>query len=446
MPKTINIIGAGLAGSEAAWQIAKRGINVNLYEMRPGVQTPAHRTGLFGELVCSNSLRANSLSNAVGLLKEELRMLDSLIMEAAEHCQLPAGGALAVDRELFAAYITEKVTNHPLIKVFNEGVVAIDHSIPLIIAAGPLCSDQLAEALGQLLNQEYLYFFDAAAPIVLKESIDFTTAFWGSRYEKGGKDYINCPMTKAEYDVFWHELTHAEVQPLHEFEDKKYFEGCMPVEVMAGRGEKTLLFGPLKPVGLVDHRGEQPYAVVQLRQDNEIGTLYNMVGFQTRLKWPEQQRVFGLIPALHNAKYARFGVMHRNTFVNAPAVMKPTGQLKEYPHIFIAGQLSGVEGYVESTASGMICGINASRMLFGDDPLVFPSDTAHGALMNYITTTSKNNFQPMNITFGLFPPLKQRIKSKKDRKQAVSEHALATLKQYAEETQLKTLDEGCKNV
>lgn len=431
MRKCVNIVGAGLAGSEAAWQLASRGIDINLYEMRPQVPTPAHKTELFAELVCSNSLRASGLANAVGLLKEELRLQNSLIMHAADKYQLPAGGALAVDRQAFSQYITETICQHPHINVINEEVKQINTDELWIISAGPLCSKELAAYLTTLLNEEHLHFYDAAAPIIAKESIDFSSAFWGSRYERGGKDYINCPLTKEQYEHFWYELTNAEVQEVHEFENTKVFEGCMPVEVMAARGIQTLLFGPLKPVGLVDKHGNQPYAVIQLRQDNLAGTLYNMVGFQTRLKWPEQKRVFQLIPALQNAEFVRYGVMHRNTFINAPRVLLPTGQLKEHPNVFIAGQLSGVEGYVESTASGLVCGINAARLISGLEPQIWPPETAHGALMDYITTTPKKDFQPMNIAFGLFPALEQRIKSKKERKIALSERALTQLKKMS---------------
>ncbi len=432
MEKQVTIIGAGLAGTEAAWQLASRGINVNLYEMRPFTKTPAHKTSMFAELVCSNSFRAKGLANAVGLLKEELRLQGSLIIEAADKYSLPAGGALAVDRDLFSEYITKKISSHPQINVINEEMKHINTGELCIIAAGPLCSDSLARHISELINEHNLHFFDAAAPIVSKDSINFDLAFWGSRYDKGGKDYINCPLNQEQYQAFYDQLIAAQVQPLHEFEDENYFEGCMPIEVLAGRGIKTLLFGPLKPVGLTDKQGEQPYAVVQLRQDNLAGTLYNMVGFQTRLKWPEQKRVFRMIPGLEKAEFERFGVMHRNTFLNSPRVLLATGQLKEYPKLFIAGQLSGVEGYVESTASGLICGINAARIAKGSAPLVWPQETAHGALMNYITTTPTKGFQPMNITFGLIPALKTKIRAKKARKQAISERALNTLKAFSD--------------
>ncbi|QOR36036.1 methylenetetrahydrofolate--tRNA-(uracil(54)-C(5))-methyltransferase (FADH(2)-oxidizing) TrmFO [Clostridium sp. 'deep sea'] len=432
MNKLVHVIGAGLAGSEAAWQLASRGIAVNLYEMRPQKNTPAHKTADFAELVCSNSLRAKGLSNAVGLLKEELRLQNSLIMEAADKFSLPAGGALAVDRKGFAKYITNKIKEHDLITVINQEIKHINTDELCIVAAGPLCSDDLAEDISKLIKEEHLHFFDAAAPIVNKESINFNVAFWGSRYDKGGKDYINCPMNKDQYEEFYKELINAEVQPLHEFEDKSYFEGCMPVEVMASRGEQTLLFGPLKPVGLTDLNGEQPHAVVQLRQDNIEGTLYNMVGFQTRLKWPEQKRVFRKIPGLESAEFERLGVMHRNTFVNSPKTLLPTGQLKHYKNVLIAGQLSGVEGYVESTASGLICGINAAKIAMGNEPIIWPAETAHGSLMNYITTAPTKGFQPMNITFGIIPPLGRKVRKRRERKEAVSSRALEILKEFLE--------------
>lgn len=434
MNADVTVIGAGLAGSEASWQLAQRGHKVLLYEMRPESLTPAHRTGLFAELVCSNSLRAAGLTNAVGLLKEEMRRLNSLIMEAALKTQVPAGGAMAVDREQFSQYITDKLMTHPNIIVRREEVTEVPEDQLVIVATGPLTSNKLAENLAELMGDEYLYFYDAAAPIVTLESVDFEYAFRGSRYGKGGDDYINCPMTKDEYERFWSELVNAERQPLKEFEQEVYFEGCMPIEEMARRGKDTLVFGPLKPVGLTDPRtGSQPYAVVQLRQDNLEGTLYNMVGFQTHLKWPEQRRVFRLIPALHRAEFVRYGVMHRNTYINAPRLLNPTGQLKKYPNIFIAGQLSGVEGYVESAASGLIAGYNASRIIAGRQPVVFPPETAMGALMNYITTSPKKDFQPMNITFGLLPPVKVKAKGRKARRLAQSGRALEALDRFLEQ-------------
>lgn len=437
MNKIINIIGAGLAGSEAAYQLAERGFTVKLHEMRPSKTTPAHKTEQFAELVCSNSLRAKSLSNAVGLLKEEMRHLNSLIIQAADQFEVPAGGALAVDREKFSGYITTKLQNHPNITIIRDEVTELNPETVTIIAAGPLCSESLSTSLASLLGEDYLHFYDAAAPILTYDSIDFSSAYFASRYDKGGADYINCPLSEAEYQAFWQALTTAEVQPLHDFEDHAYFEGCMPVEVMAARGPQTLLFGPLKPVGLIDPKTKQlPYAVVQLRQDNLEGTLYNIVGFQTRLKWPEQKRVFGMIPALKRAEFVRYGVMHKNTFINAPVVLQPTGQLKKYPNIFIAGQLSGVEGYVESAASGLLTGINAGRLLNAEQPLCFPLETAHGALMNYITTTPKKVFQPMNVTFGIMPALSERIRNKKQKKEKISERALHVLVEFSQKNQL----------
>ncbi len=427
MKKQINIIGAGLAGSEAAWQIANRGVMVNLYEMRPVKQTPAHKTGDFAELVCSNSLRSNQLTNAVGLLKEEMRMQNSLIIETADRRSLPAGGALAVDRDGFASEITRKIKSHPNINVINEEVTKINPDQVTIIAAGPLCSDSLSEHISKLLGEEHLFFFDAAAPIVTKESIDFSKAFFGSRYEDSDGDYINCPMSEKDYEIFYEELINAKVQDIKDFEGDKIFEGCMPIEEMARRGEKTLLFGPLKPVGIEGNH----HAVVQLRQDNQEGTLFNIVGFQTRLSWGEQKRVFCLIPGLENAEFVRLGVMHRNTFINAPKSLLSTGQIKEHRNIFIAGQISGVEGYVESAASGLICGVNAVRHINNEDLLVWPDETAHGALMKYITTTPKDSFQPMNITFGLMPELKTRIRKRREKRLKISEIALNELETFS---------------
>jgi len=429
--KHLTIIGAGLAGSEAAWQAAKRGIQVNLYEMRPLVNTPAHHTDKFAELVCSNSLRAGNIENAVGLLKEEMRQLGSLIIEAADANQVPAGGALAVDRDGFSQYITDKLTNNPLIKIIREEVDQIPEDDAVIIATGPLTSAKMTAAIQKLTGEDYFYFYDAAAPIVTLESIDQTKVFRASRYDKGEADYLNCPMGKEEYDAFWEELVNAERAPLKSFEKEIFFEGCMPVEQMAGRGIQTLLFGPLKPVGLVNpHTGEQPYAVVQLRQDNKEGTLYNIVGFQTHLKWGEQRRVFSMIPGLENAEFARFGVMHRNTFINSPNLLEPTLQMKKYPSIFFAGQITGVEGYVESASNGLVAGINATLFLQKEEMVIFPSTTAHGALCNYITTAPAKHFQPMNVTLGLLSPLEKRIKNKKERGAFLAQRALADLEKF----------------
>ena len=429
----IIVVGAGMAGSEAAWQAASRGIKVDLYEMRPVKNTPAHKTDLFAELVCSNSLRGAGLENAVGVLKEEMRRLGSIIMEAADATRVPAGGALAVDRLGFSRYITEKVSNHPLINVIHRELEEIPYedNAVTIVASGPLTEGRLAENIGELMGQEYLYFYDAAAPIVTLESIDMTKAWKASRYGKGEAAYINCPMNKEEYHKFWTELVNSEKAPTHNFEKEKFFEGCMPVEEMASRGEDTLLFGPLKPVGLENPAdGKLPYAVVQLRQDNADGTLYNIVGFQTHLKWPEQRRVFGMIPGLENAEFVRYGVMHRNTFINSPETMRPTMQFKDNDHLFFAGQMTGVEGYVESASSGLVVGINAARICKGLEPVVFPQETAHGSLCHYITTAPAKHFQPMNVNFGIMSPIKEKIRDKKLKKQRIAERALATLEEF----------------
>lgn len=428
--QVVNVIGAGLAGSEAAWQIAKRGIKVRLYEMRPVKQTPAHHTDKFAELVCSNSLRANSLTNAVGVIKEEMRMLDSVIMAAADKCSVPAGGALAVDRHEFAGYVTETVKNHPLVEVIHEEVTEIPEGIT-VIATGPLTSDALAQKIKELTGEEYLYFYDAAAPILEKESINMDKVYLKSRYDKGEAAYLNCPMTKEEFDAFREALIQAECAPLKEFEKEKYFEGCMPIEVMAARGEKTMLFGPMKPVGLEDPKtGKRPYAVVQLRQDDAAGTLYNIVGFQTHLKWPEQKRVFSMIPGLENLEIVRYGVMHRNTFINSPRVLTSTYQLRSNPNLFFAGQMTGVEGYVESAGSGLIAGINAARLAMGEELLYFPHETALGAMARYITEADAKNFQPMNVNFGIFPELGERIKSKVERAEKHANRAIETIQNF----------------
>lgn len=426
----VNVIGAGLAGSEAAWQIAKRGVRVRLFEMRPVKQTPAHHTDKFAELVCSNSLRANTLTNAVGVIKEEMRMLDSVIMKAADQCAVPAGGALAVDRHEFAEYVTESVKNHPLVEVINEEVTEIPEGIT-IIATGPLTSQALAEKIQELTGQDYLYFYDAAAPIVEKDSIDMDKVYVKSRYDKGEAAYINCPMTEEEFDRFYDALISAEVVPLKEFEKEIYFEGCMPFEVMAERGKKTLLFGPMKPVGLEDPKtGKIPFAVVQLRQDDAAGTLYNIVGFQTHLKWGPQKEVLKLIPGLENVEIVRYGVMHRNTFINSPRVLKPTYQLKTNDQLFFAGQMTGVEGYVESAGSGLLAGINAAKLALGEELLVFPEETALGSMARYITEADPRNFQPMNVNFGLFPDLPRRYKLKEKRGEKQAERALGTIRNF----------------
>ena len=429
---TVHVIGAGLAGSEAAWQISKRGVEVVLHEMRPNKTTPAHKTANFAELVCSNSLRAAGLTNAVGVLKEEMRRLDSVIMAAADSARIPAGGALAVDRAEFGRLVTDKVKSR--VRFVSEEVTnlsALDGII--IIASGPLTSGALAEEIKQLTGGDDFYFYDAAAPIVTVDSIDFGKAFKASRYGKGADDsYINCPMTRDEYLSFRAELIAAEKTKPHDFEREIFFEGCLPVEVLASRGEDTLRFGNLKPVGLIDPRTEQtPYAVVQLRQDNREATLYNLVGFQTHLTWGEQRRVFRMIPGLEAAQFVRYGVMHRNTYINSPKLLQPTFQLRGEPKIFFAGQITGVEGYVESAASGLMAGVNAARLAKNLEPLTFPPTTCHGALANYITTAVAKNFQPMNVTFGLLPPLEGRT-PKKFRKERLATRALDTLKNFSD--------------
>ena len=426
----VTVIGAGLAGSEAAWQIAKLGVEVHLYEMRPKKQTPAHHTDKFAELVCSNSLRANSLTNAVGVLKEEMRNLDSLIIAAADKCSVPAGGALAVDRHEFAQAVTDSIRNHPLITVFEDEIQEIPDG-PVVVASGPLTSEALSEDLRKLTGQEYLYFYDAAAPIIETESIDRNKVYLKSRYDKGDAAYLNCPMSEEEFDRFYHALVEAETVPLKEFEKEIFFEGCMPVEVMAKRGKKTLLFGPMKPVGL-EHpeTGKRPYAVVQLRQDNQSGTLYNIVGFQTHLKWGDQKEILRLIPGLENAEIVRYGVMHRNTFINSPSLLKPTYQYKERDDLFFAGQITGVEGYVESAASGLIAGMNAARIVQQKEPLIVPEATIIGSMANYITTANAKSFQPMNANFGLVPVLEERIRGKKERYEKLAERALTTIQNF----------------
>ncbi len=436
--REVTIIGGGLAGAEAAWQAAKAGVPVRLLEMRPGKKTPAHHSGYLAELVCSNSLRAAGLQNAVGLLKEEMRSFDSLIMAQADKHAVPAGGALAVDREGFARGVTEAIDALPLVTREETEVTDVPtvDSGPVIIATGPLTAEALAEDIGMLTGQASLHFFDAAAPIVTAESVNNEIVFRASRYGKGTADYLNCPMNEQEYRRFFEALTTAEIFTGHcDIDEAKYFEGCMPVEVMASRGFETLLFGPLKPVGLTDPRtGQRPYAVVQLRQDDAAATLFNMVGFQTRLRWPEQERVFRMIPGMEKAEFVRLGVMHRNTYINSPSVLLPTLQLKENTNILFAGQITGVEGYVESAAMGLVAGVNASRLVRGLDPLVWPVETAHGSLTRYITEANPENFQPMNVNFGIFPPLAGRI-PKKERKTAYSARALNTLADWHQEWQ-----------
>lgn len=419
------VIGGGLAGSEAAWQASQRGIEVILYEMRPQKSTPAHQSSYLAELVCSNSLGADRLENASGILKQELRGLNSLVMRAADDNRLPAGGALAVDRNGFAAQITATLEAQPRITIYREEVTQIPMDIPVIIASGPLTSDALAARLEPLISSDSLYFYDAIAPIVSADSINYDKVFRASRYNKGSDDYLNCPIDQDEYQIFWRELINAIQHQGKEFEKKRFFEGCMPIEELARRGEKTLTFGPMKPVGLTDPNTQRiPYAVVQLRQENKDATMYNLVGFQTSLKWGEQKRVFRLIPGLEKAEFLRYGSLHRNTFINAPAVLTPTLQHCRHPQLFFAGQLTGIEGYMESTAMGLLAGIYAAHSIQGKDLLPPPVTTAHGALVNYLTTANPKHFQPMNINFGIFPPLPERIKDKKLRAQKHGERAL----------------------
>jgi tRNA:m(5)U-54 methyltransferase len=433
--KKVTVIGAGLAGSEAAWQAAEAGAVVELYEMRPLRRSSAHKTDGFAELVCSNSLRGAGLENAVGVLKEEMRRLGSLIMRAADATAVPAGGALAGDRTKFSDYVTTLIEQHPNITVHHEEITEIpstDETI-VIIASGPLTDGALSDAISHLLGNDSLYFYDAAAPLVSFASIDMCAAYRASRYGKGEAAYINCPMDEVQYEAFWTALTTAETAETHDFEKEIFFEGCMPVEVMASRGKDTLLYGPLKPMGL-EHpeTGVRPHAVVQLRQDNAEGTIYNIVGFQTRLKWPEQRRVFQMIPGLTQAEFLRYGVMHRNTFMNAPRHLRPTFQLQTNDRLFFAGQMTGVEGYVESAASGLMAGINAVRLAAGKEVLVFPQMTCHGALAHYITSCDPAHFQPMNINFGLLPRLENlpRRTRKPEKKKMMAERALDELARF----------------
>ena len=425
----LKIIGAGLAGCEAAWQAAQRGVTVKLYEMKPKKHTPAHKSGDFAELVCSNSLRADGIYNAVGLLKEEMRKMDSLIMSCADAARVPAGGALAVDREGFSRLVTEKIKNHSNIEVFEEEVTEIDTDVYTIIAAGPLASDAIAEKIKRLSGSEYLHFFDAAAPIVSYESINMDKAFRAARYGKGGDDYINCPMDRDEYLAFYKELVSAEAAEVHGVDgDPKVFEGCMPIEVMAKRGEDTMRFGPLKPVGLTNpHDGQRPYAVVQLRQDNAAGSMYNIVGFQTHLKFPEQKRVFSMIPGLENAEFMRYGVMHRNTYINSPKLLNKEYRMREYPKIFFAGQITGVEGYVESAASGLIAGRAAANAVLGKCSEIPSNSTAIGALAAYVSNEGIVNFQPMNVNYGIMEGLTERINDKRVKAERIAERSLAEI-------------------
>ncbi|WP_319471086.1 FADH(2)-oxidizing methylenetetrahydrofolate--tRNA-(uracil(54)-C(5))-methyltransferase TrmFO [uncultured Trichococcus sp.] len=431
--KTVTVIGAGLAGSEAAFQIAEQGIHVDLYEMRPQKMTPAHHTSGFAELVCTNSLRANQVTNAAGLIKEEMRHLNSLIIKAADATALPAGGALAVDRDAFSAYVTKTLEDHPNITIHPDELTELPEGLT-VVATGPLTSERLGQSIQNFIEMEGLYFYDAAAPVLEKDSIDMEKVYLKSRYDKGEAAYLNCPMTKEEFETFYRELIAAEVAPLKEFEEEKYFDGCMPFEVMASRGEKTLLFGPMKPVGLEDPKtGKIPYAVVQLRQDNAAGSLYNIVGFQTHLKWGEQKRILRLIPGLENVEIVRYGVMHRNTFLNSPKILRSTYQSQKRDDLFFAGQMTGVEGYVESAASGLLAGLNAARLAKGQECVVFPKETMIGAMSHYITNTDSKHFQPMNANFGIIEPLGgKKIRDKQLKNQMIADKALAALDEFVQ--------------
>ena len=429
MPDEITIIGGGLAGSEAAWQAANAGAKVRLFEMRPVRPTPVHQTDHLAELVCSNSLKSNALTNAAGLLKEEMRRLDSLIVAAADLSSVPAGEALAVDRGLFAAYITDRLEKHSNVTLVRDEVTAIDETHPYVIATGPLTSDALASDIGRLTGQSQLFFYDAVAPTIDASTINREIAFTASRYDKGDAAYVNCPFTKDEYEAFYDALLHAELAPLAEHEAKTpYFEGCLPIEVMAARGPKTLSFGPMKPVGLNDPRtGRRPWACLQLRQENRAATLYSMVGFQTRMKWGEQKRVFRMIPGLENAEFVRYGVIHRNTYIQSPHVLNDSLQMKAYPNVFFAGQVTGVEGYVESAATGILAGRNAARHSLGQPLLTLPDTTMLGALVNYVAHYEGKDFQPMNANWGIVPPLPDRIRDKKEKNGLLADRALAAL-------------------
>ncbi len=428
----VTVIGAGLAGSECAWQLAQRGVEVTLREMKPEKRTPAHVTDYFAELCCSNSLRSDQLENAVGLLKEELRRLGSLILSCADATRVEAGGCLAVDRQGFSAMVTEKVRSHPNITVIPGEITQVPEG-PVIIATGPLTSDALSEAIGSYFGTEYLHFFDAAAPLIAADSVDMEKAWWQSRYDRGTPDYVNCAMNPQEYADFVRELSTAQEAEVHGFEDANVFEGCMPVEVMARRGADTLRYGPMKPVGLTDPRtGKENYAVVQLRRDNADGTIYNMVGFQTHLTWGEQKRVFSMIPALRNAEFVRYGVMHRNTYLNSPRLLDRYYRLRSEPRISFAGQMTGVEGYVESAASGMLVGIETAARVLGLPPVDFPQETAIGALGLYISGGSVGDFQPMNINFGIITPLDHRVKGKRNKNAAISARSLEIIDRLIE--------------
>ena len=430
MEKYITVIGGGLAGTEAAYQIAKRGIKVKLYEMKPNKYSPAHSNNNLAEIVCSNSFKSNSITNACGLLKEELRMLDSLLIKTADETSVPAGQALAVDREIFSENVTKKIEENPNIEIIREEITKIPEDSIVIIATGPLTSENLTNDIVNLLGENQLYFYDAAAPIIEKDSIDFSVAFYGDRYGKGEACYINLPMNKEEYEAFVKELINAEVVTLHDFEKREIFEGCMPIEIMAKRGMDTLRFGPLKPVGFTDPRtGDRPYAIVQLRQDNSTGNLYNMVGFQTNLKFREQKRVLSMIPGLKNAEFVKYGVMHRNTYIQSTKHLNSSYQLIKNPNIFFAGQITGVEGYVESISSGLVAGINAVKYYNDEELISFPKETVIGSLANYISTPNEK-FQPMNANFGILPELEEKIRDKKIRYEKLAERSIKKIKQF----------------
>ena len=433
---SVTIVGAGLAGCEAAWQAAQRGFSVRLCEMKPAKYTPAHKNPDFAELVCSNSLKAARVDSAAGLMKEEMRRLGSLLLRVADECAVPAGGALAVDRGLFAARVTQMIRSHPKIEVTEGEVTAIPEDDVVIIASGPLTSEPLSQAIGRLCGGQFLNFHDAAAPIVTAEGIDMSRAFAASRYDRGGDDdYINCPMNKEEYEAFQEALVSAERAPLHEFEQEgvKVYEGCMPIEILASRGKDAIRFGPMKPVGLRDpHTGHRPWANLQLRKENREGTLYNLVGFQTNLKFGEQKRVFGMIPALRNAEFMRYGVMHRNTFLNSPKLLNGDYSMIEHPNLFFAGQITGVEGYMESAGSGLLCGINAARTLQGKPRLILPDFTMLGALQGHICNRETKDFQPMGANFGILPPIEPKIRDKRERYAALSARSLSFMETVEE--------------
>ncbi|MGL4663050.1 MAG: methylenetetrahydrofolate--tRNA-(uracil(54)-C(5))-methyltransferase (FADH(2)-oxidizing) TrmFO [Culicoidibacterales bacterium] len=433
MNMKVNVIGAGFAGCEATWQLVKRGIAVRLYEMRPHKMTPAHTTGDFAELVCSNSFRADGMANAVGVLKNEMRLFDSLMMSVASETSVPAGGALAVDREQFAKMMTQKLENHPLVEIIREEIKVIPTDYPTIIATGPLTSDTLSEEIAKLAGREHLYFHDAAAPVITKESIDFSKVYLKSRYDKGEAAYLNCPMDQEEFEAWYDALIHAEIVPPKDFEKEVFFEGCMPFEEIARRGPQTLLYGPMKPVGLENpHQdNKRPHAVVQLRQDNAAASLYNIVGFQTHLKWSEQKRLIQMIPGLENAEIVRYGVMHKNTYIASPILLNPTFQSKSNANLFFAGQMTGVEGYVESGASGLLAGLNMARMLLGEELVIMPKTTSLGSLAYYITHADSTYFQPMNANFGLYEDLVGKVK-KKEKKAAYAQRAIEDMKNTIE--------------